>query len=77
MDTSARSQMETWLIALMGIELCNEAGFRIASGEKDASLAGRMENWFRRYENLWRASSHESELWRIRETITWYADLLR
>ena len=77
MDTSVRNRMETWLIALMGIELCNEAGFRIASGEKDASLAGRMENWFRRYETLWRASSHESELWRIRETITWYADLLR
>ena len=77
MDTSARGMLALWLTALEGIRLCNLAGFCVHTGKMDPPLADKMENWFRQYELQWRSSCHESELWRIRDVVFWYADLLR
>lgn len=77
MDTSARGMLTLWLTALEGIHLCNHAGNQVSQGRKNPALAAQMENWFRQYETVWRASCHEAELWRIRDVIYWYADLLR
>ena len=46
-------------------------------GKQLAALATRLERWFRRYQQMWREVSRESELWRIREVCTWYANELR
>ncbi len=40
-------------------------------------LAVQLEYWLREYSKLWRSVSKESELFRIVEVISWYADRLR
>ena len=77
MDTSARGMLSLWLTALTAVDLCNQAGCLVLSGRKDPALASRLEYWFRQYESTWRATCHESELWRVRDVIFWYADQLR
>ena len=77
LDTSARSMMECWLIAAEGNRLWNLVGKAVHEGRKDASLAAELEKWFRIYERMWRTVSQESELWRIRDVMGWYADQLR
>lgn len=77
MDASQRPMIDKWLLAAEGIRLWNHAAHVVSAGEKDAALAMALERWFRRYQQMWREVSRESELWRIREVSTWYADELR
>lgn len=77
MDSSARGMLEGWLIAGNAIMLWNRAGAAVHQNQKDSALAGELENWFCLYERLWRENCHESELWRIRDVVWWYADQLR
>lgn len=77
MDTAHRPMVANWLIAAEGIRLWNHVGHAVSAGQKDAALATQLEKWFRRYQAMWREVSRESELWRIREVCTWYANQLR
>ena len=77
MDTSTRNMFPLWLTAIEAMDLCNQVGCHVIAGQKNPALAARLEYWFRQYESQWRASCHESELWRVRDVIWWYADLLR
>ena len=40
-------------------------------------LAVKLEYWLAEYSKLWRSAARESELFRIVEVISWYADRLR
>lgn len=77
MDSVSRDMIARWLVAAEAIRLWNHAGHAVSAGRKDNVLAGRLERWLRRYEAMWREVSRESELWRIRDVTTWYADQLR
>ena len=77
MDAAQRPMLANWLLAAEGIRLWNHVGHAVSAGEKNPSLAAGLEKWFRRYQAQWREVSRESELWRIREVCTWYADALR
>ena len=77
MDAAQRPMVMNWLIAAEGVRLWNHVGHAVSAGEKDPALATRLEKWFRRYQPMWREVSRESELWRIREVCTWYADAQR
>lgn len=86
MDSSSRSMASHFLVAADGIRLMNRLaamvmdrhwkGNRFSREERNA-LAGQMENWLYYYKEMWRASSKESELFRIQGQICWYADELR
>lgn len=41
------------------------------------TLAGQLENWLMEYKKLWRSTAKESELFRVVEIFSWYADRLR
>jgi hypothetical protein len=77
MDAAQRAMVMNWLIAAEGVRLWNHVGHAVSAGEKNPVLATKLERWFRRYQQMWREVSRESELWRIREVCTWYADELR
>lgn len=77
MDADKRPMASRWLLAAEGIRLLNLTGAAVAKECKDLSLASALENWFRLYERMWREVSQESELWRVRDVIQWYADELR
>lgn len=77
MDTSARGMLEAWMIAGNAIALWNRVGATVHQGKKEPTLAAELENWFYLYERLWHETCHESELWRIRDVVWWYADQLR
>lgn len=77
MDTSARGMLHSWLTACEGLQVWNLAGAAVAAGRRDTAVAQRLERWLRQYEQLWRQVSKESELWRIREMVRWYAGQLR
>ena len=77
MDTTQRGMISRWLLGAEAIQLWNHAAHAVASGERDAALAMRMERWLRRYQAMWREVSQESELWRIRDIAVWYANELR
>lgn len=77
MDMAQRPMLMNWLTAAEGIRLWNHVGHTVSAGEKNPSLATQLERWLRRYQRMWREVSLESELWRIREVCTWYADELR
>jgi hypothetical protein len=77
MDATHRPMVRNWLLAAEGIRLWNHVGHAVSAGRKDAMLAKQLERWLRRYQAQWREVSRESELWRIREVCTWYADELR
>jgi len=59
------------------LQVWNLAGAAVAAGRREAAVAQRLERWLRQYEQLWRQVSKESELWRIREMVRWYAGQLR
>lgn len=48
----------------------------LASGEAKA-LAAELECWLMEYKKLWRSAAKESELYRIVDIFSWYADRLR
>ena len=86
MDSSSRSTASHFLVAADGIRLMNRLAAMVMdrhwkgnrfSREERSALAGQMENWLYYYKEMWRASSKESELFRIQGQICWYADELR
>ena len=77
MDAAQRPMVGRWLLAAEGIRRWNAVGHTVSAGKQNPILAARLEQWFRRYQQMWREVSRESELWRIREVCTWYADELR
>lgn len=50
---------------------------RSASCQEDYRMAERLETWFMRYKEIWRAHSKEGDLAHLGEIVFWYADLLR
>lgn len=77
MDASQRPIIDKWLLAAEGIRLWNHAAHAVSAGEKNPAVATGLEKWLRRYQQMWREVSKESELWRIRDVCTWYANELR
>lgn len=80
LDTAKRALAGPYFTAIEGMELVQEIGIRLANQSSRAgacALAGRLEDWFYRYKQVWRSVSRESELYRIQNTVFWYADLLR
>lgn len=77
MDAVHRPMIGHWLNAAEGIRLWNHIAHAVSAGEKKPALAKQLERWLRRYQQMWREVSRESELWRIREVCSWYADELR
>lgn len=77
MDTAQRDMIGRWLNGAEAIRLWDAAYHLVCQGKQDASLAQRLERWLHRYEAMWRETSAESELWRIRDVTVWYADRLR
>jgi hypothetical protein len=77
LDTSCRKMLHCWLVACEGLQVWNLAGLAVSQHRRDAALAERLERWLRQYEQHWRQVSKESELWRIREMVRWYAERLR
>ena len=77
MDSSMRPMLECWQIAAEGVKVWNLVGASVQAGKKDAALAEKLERWYALYERMWRTVSQESELWRIRDVMGWYADQLR
>ena len=76
-DEAGRGMIARWLLGAEAIHLWNHAAHAVATGDKDAALAMKMERWLRRYQAQWREVSRESELWRIRDVAVWYANELR
>ncbi|MBE5795379.1 MAG: glycoside hydrolase [Clostridiales bacterium] len=77
MDSTARCALHGWLVACEGIQVWNLTGAAIKEHRRDSAVAQRLERWLRQYELQWRQVSKESELWRIREMVRWYAAILR
>lgn len=77
MEAVHRPMIANWLVAAEGIRLWNHVGHVVSEGRKDAALATQLERWLRRYQAMWREVSRESELWRIRDVVVWYANELR
>ena len=77
MNPEQRSMIECWLVAGEAIKLWNLAGAAVHAEQKNAELACALERWLERYERVWRTVSKESELWRVRSMVGWYADQLR
>ncbi len=78
--------MKLYLNASNAIVLFNTLGATIGkykyNMENDVAknpkeLAVEIENWFREYCEIWRRDNKESELFLIRNVITWHCDLLR
>ncbi|MEG1775564.1 MAG: glycoside hydrolase family 20 zincin-like fold domain-containing protein [Clostridia bacterium] len=77
MDSSTRGMLQAWVVAGEAIRLWNLVGAAVAAGREDAALAAALERWFESYKQLWRATCRESELSRLLDVVTWYAQLLR
>ncbi len=77
MDAAQRPVAACLVLAAEGIKLWNHVCHAVAEGRKDGGLALCLERWLYRYEAMWRETSRESEMWRIRDVAVWYADQLR
>ena len=77
MDADKRSMTARWILVSEGMKLWNLVGASVMDGRKETALSNALENWFRLYERMWHEVSQESELWRVRDVIHWYADELR
>ena len=77
MDASQRPMIDKWLLAAEGIRLWNHAAHAVSAGEKAPAVATGLEKWLRRYQQMWREVSKESEMWRIRDVCAWYTNELR
>ncbi len=60
-------------IAAEAIHLLNHAGLCIAQGRRDAAISRQLLAWLPRCEAMWRETSRESELWRVRDVVIWCA----
>jgi hypothetical protein len=80
-DSSVRNRIQPYLLAAEGMKLFHDTGILLFGKTKDGpearQTAQALEQWYHRYKQLWRTVSRESELYRISETLFWYADLLR
>lgn len=64
------------LLSMTGRAVCQrDAGQQVTYDTR--ALAVQLECWLMEYKKLWRSAAKESELFRIVEVISWYADLLR
>ncbi len=77
MDSSTREMVGLWRNAAQAIRLWNRVGYAEKEQLVDEETAVRLERWLLRYEAQWRQVSKESELWRIRNVVRWYAARLR
>lgn len=77
MDSSMRRRINSFLVTVEGIQIFNEIGFTLAKGKQSFELAGRLENWYMFYKEVWRSTGKEGELHHISDIVFWYADLLR
>ena len=82
LEEMQRYRIRAYLIAIDGICIWNDIGKVILSGNEKADpdgalLAEKLEKWFQYYCGIWREVSRESELWRVREVVDWYANFLR
>lgn len=84
-DTSRRSMMQAYDIAIEGIMVWNKVGRALEqvvysknSQTTDAyAIAGELEEWFMDYKALWRRVSREGDLAKLSKIIFFYADILR
>lgn len=74
------------LVLIRGMELFQKAGVLISARwhhsdpmlpESGAFLSSALEEWFLYYREIWMRDGREAELYRIRDVVCWYADLLR
>ncbi len=81
-----RELLTTYLVAIDGCKYLNLLGGIISRKEylqmtvfqaEAAELAENLERWLYYYKQEWRRVSKESELCRIQDVISWYADYLR
>lgn len=86
MSPELRKNVTPYLLMADGMEILNIIGAEIEqyrfgvenSEAKDTKeTAERLERWYYDYAKLWRTVSRESELYRTRDMIFWYADYLR
>ena len=82
LEETQRYRIRAYLIAIDAICIWNDIGKVILSGNEKvdpdgALLAEKLEKWFQYYCGIWREVSRESELWRVREVVDWYANFLR
>ena len=86
LDSSVRPAIKPYLTAIRGMQLFHRTGVVISAREYGTEpvipsdpvlLASQLELWFMDYEEDWRKVSRESELYRIRNVIHYFADYLR
>ena len=82
LEETQRYRIRAYLIAIDAICIWNDIGKVILSGNEKADPDGalpaeKLEKWFQYYCGIWREVSRESELWRVREVVDWYANFLR
>lgn len=77
LSPASRPMVARWLNAAEAIRLWDQAYHAVLKGEKSAATAQALLRWLQRYEAQWREVSKESELWRIRDVTTWYAEQLQ
>lgn len=77
MDSSTREMIGPWRNAAEAIRLWNQVAYLEQKGLTDKETAAQLERWLQRYEAQWRQVSKESELWRTRNVVHWYAARLR
>ena len=77
----SREDIAAYIIMGQGQLIFSKIGMYIYAKnlEKDTevSLAEELERWFEVFSRLWRKVSKESELYRLRDIVNWYVDLLR
>ena len=76
----ARTRMYPYLLMSDGQKLFNRFAnllWRSQGKPRDRELAESLEIWYNSFKARWRATSAESELYRIGEVIFWMADTLR
>lgn len=81
---SARKDVSAYVLMGEGQKLLTMTGRVLYEASQKRSLSSdgkelavRLEYWLAEYSKLWRSVAKESELFRIVEVISWYADRLR
>ena len=80
-----KKQLQLLSITLQGIAIWNETGLLAKNREETGAfdpdrgreLAGKLENWFMAYKEVWRMTSKEGDLHHVAEIVFWYADWMR
>lgn len=81
-EQNYRSKLYSYKLCAEGIKIFNLLGAWAIKGRRDFeitadALARRLEYWFYDYKKLWRSVSKESDLVKIAQVISFYADYLR